>query len=110
MLPWTVNLAYVLPVRHLSHNWDVTWVGLDVAEMIAMVMTGVFGLRKSKLIVLSAAATGTLLIVDAWFDTLSSSASNREMALILAAGVEIPLAIISFAISYKFLVRHIKKS
>jgi hypothetical protein len=109
MLPWTVNLAYVLPVRHLADHWDITWVGVDVGEIFTMLLTFVFAVRHSKLIVISAAATGTLLIVDAWFDTLSSSSTARYKAIILAAAVEIPLAIISYGIAYSALVRHTSK-
>ena len=49
-----------------------------------------------------AAATGTLLLVDAWFDIiLESHADELRNAIMLAVFAEIPIALLCFWIAYR---------
>lgn len=107
LVPWTVYLAISLPERHLSRHWDVAWVGLDVAIMISLLATGFYAKIKSSLVILSATITATLLIVDAWFDVISSKQGPQlSEAIILAIVIEIPLAIGSFVLALTTLRRN----
>lgn len=93
MLPWVAGLALVLPVQAEAAHYDAAWVGFDVALCAALLRTGWLAQRGREHIELTAAITGTLLVVDAWFDTVT--ASNRHaflVALLLAVCVELPIA------------------
>ena len=94
LVPWTLYLAATLPSRHVQQNYyDVAWAGFDVALAAAIVATAV-GVFWRKLWVQSATAcAATLLVVDAWFEVLSSSpGGDRTQAVLLAAFAELPMA------------------
>ena len=106
LVPWTVYLAVTLPSRHLQTNYyDVAWGGFDVALAGVLLATGV-GLLRSRLWVEStAAAAGTLLLCDAWFDVLTSSGlRGRTQAGLLAVFIELPMAVVCFAVA-----RHVEE-
>src|SRR5579864_82456 len=97
-VPWTVFLGITLPTHHLSHHWDVSWVGLDLTIVAMLLLNALFSYRESKWLVMSATATSTLLITDAWFDVMSEHSGHPlTEAIILAILVEIPLAILTFS-------------
>ncbi len=101
LIPWTVYLSLALPEHHLSRNWDITWVGLDIALIISILATGLLAKLKSIYMITTAIITGTLLLTDAWFDILSYRAGSRGFneALIMAAFGEIPVALMSFLLA-----------
>jgi hypothetical protein len=101
-IPWTFYLALTLPTRHIAHHWDVAWVGLDTGLIIMLTATAIFAYRKSRWVVVAATATTTLLIVDAWFDVWTArSGKGFVSALVLALGVELPLAIITGTLAFR---------
>ena len=100
LLPWIVYLAYSLPPRQVSPNYDVGWAGFDVILLMALAGTGYFALRRSRYLAMAATATATLLIVDAWFDVMTSPPGQRLEAIALAAVVELPLAAVCAWLSH----------
>lgn len=97
LLPWTVYLGLSLPDRTTAAHWDAAWVGLDVMEVIALGLTAWFAYRRSTWVELTAAVTGTLLIVDAWFDvTTAQGTTELVQAIVTAVVIELPLAGLSF--------------
>lgn len=93
LVPWTVRLAGALPTSYLVSNWDVTWVGFDLALLVALTSTGLAGWRRHPLAQPMAVLTATLLGCDAWFDvTTAATAGDRVLGVLLAALVELPLA------------------
>ena len=108
LIPWTAYLSWVLPRRHLSPHWDISWVGLDIGILLTLLATALLARRKSRWVAISATMVGTLLLADAWFDTMSSRV-NRGLgqALFLALFVELPVAAMSFTIAYRVLDKNI---
>lgn len=101
LIPWTLWLTFTLPSRHVTHNYDITWVGFDVALTAAFAATAWAAVRKSQWLMAFAAALGTMLLCDVWFDvTTSSGASERIEALLEAGFAELPLAAICGYIVY----------
>jgi hypothetical protein len=92
LLPWTIYLAYSLPSRQVSADYDVAWAGFDVMLMVALASTGYFALRRSRYLATAAAATAALLLVDAWFDVMTSLPGQRLDPVAEAVLVELPLA------------------
>jgi hypothetical protein len=93
LIPWTIYLAIALPSRQLSRHYDVAWAGFDVMLLAALGASAYFALRRSPYLALSTSAAGTMLVVDAWFDILTSRAgADRMMAIVFAVGIELPLA------------------
>jgi hypothetical protein len=94
MLPWVAGLVFILPTRHEASNYGFSWIGFDLALCGMLMRTGWLAQKGREHIELSAAITGTLLVVDAWFDVVTAD-SHREfaIALVLALGAELPLAV-----------------
>jgi hypothetical protein len=92
LLPWIVYLAYSLPSRQVSADSDVAWAGFDAILLIALASTGYFALRRSRYLATAAAAAATLLIVDAWFDVMTTLPGQRLEPVARAVLVELPLA------------------
>ncbi|ETA71127.1 hypothetical protein [Actinospica robiniae] len=92
-LPWTAGLAVVLPSSERTAHYDVSWAGFDLMLCALLLYTGWNTLRRREQSELSAAMTGTLLIVDAWFDVLGAPDTDQFLtALAMALLVELPLA------------------
>ena len=100
LLPWTVWLTWVLPSRHVTDHWDLAWAGFDAALTVAVALTGIGVYRRAPWLQGAAAAAGTMLLADAWFDiTLSSGGASRMGAVAEALVSEIPLALLAFWIA-----------
>jgi len=100
LIPWIVYLGLSLPTRQLSHHYDIAWVGFDVFELIALAATGFLALRRSRYLAITSAAAAALLVVDAWFDVLTSPRHQVFGSIALAVFIEIPLACVCGWLSY----------
>jgi hypothetical protein len=101
LVPWTLWLTFSLPMQRVAHNYDIAWVGFDVALLAAFAGTSWAAYRGSHWLVPLAAATGTMLVCDAWFDVVTSHGGDERLeSLLTAAFVELPLAAICAYIVY----------
>ncbi len=100
LIPWTAYLAATLPAREESANYGAAWAGFDVLLLATLAATGYFALRRSRYLAMAAAATATLLVVDAWFDCMTTPWPQRWESMLLAALVELPLATVCLWLSY----------
>lgn len=93
LIPWTLYLTFTLPARHVTHHYDLAWVGFDVALFAAFGGVAWSAVRRSTLLVPFAAATGTMLLCDAWFDVVTSQTGGEMWEAVgLAVFGELPLA------------------
>jgi hypothetical protein len=93
LVPWTLWLTFSLPSRHITDDYDLAWVGFDIALAAAFGATAWATLRVSEWLVPLAAVTGTMLVCDAWFDIVTSSGGkDRLQAILEAVFGELPLA------------------
>ncbi|MFF4486958.1 hypothetical protein ACFY0F_10755 [Streptomyces sp. NPDC001544] len=93
MLPWLLVLGAALPATPRVPHWSAAWVGLDALEALGLTATGVLLLRRNPRRALAAAATAALLIVDAWFDIVTSApGAELAAAIAMAAVAELPMA------------------
>lgn len=100
LLPWTIYLGLSLPEHHLSAHWDVSWVGLDIGLILGLSATGLLAYLHSVWVTITATTTGSLLLVDAWFDVMSERRpSDFHQALFLAIVVELPLSALSYYVA-----------
>jgi hypothetical protein len=106
LLPWLYVLATSLPATATASHWPVAWVGLDALEAAGLIATGVLAALDDRRHALTAAATATLLVVDAWFDT-TTAAAGRDLAtaVAMAVCVELPLAVLCAALAVRALRR-----
>jgi len=100
LVPWTVYLGYTLPDRQLSPHYNIAWVGFDVILLVVLAATGIFALRRSLYLAMAATAAATLLVVDAWFDVMTSPGSQFLESLATALLIELPLAVVCGWLAY----------
>jgi 4-amino-4-deoxy-L-arabinose transferase-like glycosyltransferase len=102
MLPWTIWLASSLKPHQVTERWDLAWSGFDTALAVAFLLTAFAAWQRSPWVGALAAATGTLLVTDAWFDIVLESHSDQlRKAIFLAVFAELPLAALCFWIAYR---------
>ncbi|NNM46192.1 hypothetical protein [Knoellia koreensis] len=91
--PWVVFLAIRLPSDRAATHYDLAWAGFDLGLVAALAATSYAALRVGAWLPVAAAVTGTMLVVDAWFDVVTApTPDERWIALAMAALVELPLA------------------
>jgi hypothetical protein len=114
LLPWAIWLSASLKPHHVTDSWDLAWSGFDVGLALCFCGTAVAAHRRSPWVGALAAATGTLLLVDAWFDIVLESHGSEQMTAILEAGIfEIPMAVFCYGIAYRterFLAKVVQQS
>jgi hypothetical protein len=102
MVPWTIYLAYSLPRRDITTHYDVMWVGFNALLVLVLGRVAWLAYHRRSQVEIPAAILATLLIVDAWFDIMTASNSSElTRALVLAAFVEIPTAIVSLSLVWR---------
>lgn len=94
LVPWTVYLGVSLPNRYVARHWTLTWVGFDVVLIAMFAITALLGMLRRQLVVLTAFASGLLLLCDAWFDVTTANAHDRPLSLATAVLAEGPIAIL----------------
>lgn len=97
LVPWSIYLFAELPDHTIAHHWSIAWGGFDIALAGGLAGTAICVARRSFSTQLFATVTGTLLVVDAWFDVLTAGSDGAEaFAIGTAAIVEVPLAVLCF--------------
>ncbi len=95
LLPWLVVLAAGLPQAAGTGHGRTVWIGLDALESLGLIGTGLLAGRGHRLHPLTATATATLLVADAWFDTMTAApGTDLVSAVAMAFGAELPLAVL----------------
>ena len=95
MLAWIIYLRFALPHSYMAQNWRLAWIGFDSFLFISLISTYLSESRKSIKKIPFAITSATLLVIDAWFDVITSRAGgDRDLAILLALTIEIPLAIV----------------
>lgn len=94
-VPWVVFLAATLPRHATLAHYRGVWVGFDIGLVGVLATTAVLALRGRPQVALAATAAATMLLVDAWFDVMTTpGGSGLVVSVLLALCVEIPLALI----------------
>jgi len=101
LVPWALWLTFSLPSRHVTHHYDLAWVGFDIALAVAFAATATAAARCSRWLVPLAAVTATMLVCDAWFDIVTSDGGGERVEAVLEAVLgELPLAALCAFIVY----------
>lgn len=92
MIPWIGYLAMTLPQKYVAHNWPATWIGFDILLVGFMAATAVLGYLRRQLLILTAFATGVLLVCDAWFDLMTAKPEDAAVSVVTAILIQVPMA------------------
>ncbi|MEU8030854.1 hypothetical protein AB0C13_19805 [Streptomyces sp. NPDC049099] len=92
LMPWTVVLALTLPGSTEVDNWPLAWIGLDVLMATGCAATALLGLRGDTRARLTASATASVAVLDAWFDITTAGTGAPLAEALLCAVAEGALA------------------
>jgi hypothetical protein len=94
-VPWVVFLAITLPRHATFAHYRGVWVGFDTALVAVLALTAYMAWRGRPWVALTATAAATMLMVDAWFDVMTTPRGHGLLlSWVLAILVELPLAAI----------------
>jgi hypothetical protein len=100
LVPWIFNLAQNLPSKHVTHHWDLVWVGFDGIMLFVIFLTLYFMMKQLVWVVISASVLATLFMIDAWFDILTSRPGREQKESIAFGIIEITLGILTYWLVY----------
>lgn len=98
---WTIYIGWRLPRHYVANHWDLAWVGLDVAQVIMLLLAAWAAWKRRALLISFAIASATLLVIDAWFDVTTARRGDVIQSLLMAFLLEIPLAVILLWVSQR---------
>lgn len=101
---WTVYLAWRLPRHYTANHWDLAWVGLDSAQVLMLLLSAWAAWRRRAILILFSCASGSLLLVDAWFDVTTTRYDEIAQS-ILSLVIEVPSAFVLFWIAGRMVKR-----
>jgi len=92
-VPWVIFLAVTLPHHATFAHYRAVWVGFDSGLIAVLALTALLAWWARPEVALTSTAAATMLLVDAWFDVMTTPARHGLlMAVVLAVLVELPLA------------------
>jgi hypothetical protein len=104
LVPWIVVLGLTLPPRYVANHWTLAWVGFDVALLCALAVTAWAAWRRRQIVIVAALVTGTMLVIDAWFDIVTDSTTrDLVISLVTAVFAELPLAALAFTGAFRLI-------
>lgn len=92
LVPWMLRLGRVLPEKSVAHNWPLAWIGLDALMATGCASTALLIHRSDGRAQLTAVATATVCVLDAWFDVTTSAPGAALAESLLCAVGELSLA------------------
>lgn len=102
LIPWLIVMAAELPPTATARHWGAAWAGLDAMEVIGLLATGALLARRDDRGRLTAMATATLLVADAWLDVMTAPAGHGQViAIAMAALGEVPVAAVCTAVALR---------
>jgi hypothetical protein len=93
LVPWIGLLIEQLHGQAGKRSFNSSWVGLDVLEVVCLLLVARLLSRRSRATSPVAAATAAILCLDAWFDTMSAAPKlPYAESIAMACFAELPLA------------------
>ncbi|MFF7406060.1 hypothetical protein [Streptomyces murinus] len=93
LVPWMAVLAMTLPGRTTVDHWPLAWIGLDVLMAAGCAATALLGLRADPRARLTASATASTAVLDAWFDITTAASGTALLQAVGCALAEAALAV-----------------
>jgi hypothetical protein len=104
LIPWIVVLFTSSQKVAVTKHSQLTWGGFDCFLVLGFALTAYRIATRSPRGAITAAATGTMLFIDAWFDVLTSRRPIDQLtAVLMAVFAEIPCGLICFHVARRII-------
>jgi len=101
---WIGVIAVTLPRYYRAGGWRGAWVGFDIAELGAFVVTGWAAWKRRQILIICLVVLATLLCCDAWFDVvLNARTKGFVFSLLSALLIELPLAAVAILLARRLM-------
>jgi len=91
-----------LPSSYRAEHWDLAWVGFDIGMAATLLATSWALWNKRQAAIPGAMVSTTLLIIDSWFDVVTSTPGwDFKIAFVSAFLIELPAAFLLLRFSSK---------
>jgi hypothetical protein len=91
---WVFELGAVLQGQAQVRNWSSVWVGLDLLEIVGLIVTALLMKRRSAFLAPAAAMTATAFALDAWFDVMTALPGGAWYESLASAALgEVPMTV-----------------
>ena len=93
---WIGVLEVTLPRLYRANGWQAAWVGFDIGLFLVFLATAWAAWQRRQVLIACLMVLATLLVCDAWFDTMLDYGTKGFMVSLLSALlVELPLAAVA---------------
>lgn len=99
LIPWIVLMFTVPRAVNVPRHWVLVWGGFDCFLVLGFAVTAFRLITRSPRGAVTSAMTGTMLLIDAWFDVLTTHRGGQVVSILMALFAEIPCAMICFYVS-----------
>jgi hypothetical protein len=99
LIPWIVLMFTVPRAVNVPPHWVLVWGGFDCFLVLGFAVTAFRLITRSPRGAVTSAMTGTMLLIDAWFDVLTTHRGGQVVSILMALFAEIPCALICFYVS-----------
>ena len=99
LIPWIVLMFTVPREVNVPQHWVLVWGGFDCFLVLGFAVTAFRLITRSPRGAVTSAMTGTMLLIDAWFDVLTTHRGGQFISILMAVFAEIPCALICFYVS-----------
>jgi hypothetical protein len=99
LIPWIALMFTVPQDVNVGKHGVLVWGGFDCFLVLGFAVTAFRLITRSPHGAVTAAMTGTMLLIDAWFDVLTTHRGGVWVSILMAVFAEIPCAVICFAVS-----------
>ncbi len=100
LIGWIVFLVDALPSSYRAEHWDLAWVGFDIGMVTVLLATSWALWNKRQAAIPGAMVSGTFLVIDSWFDVVTSNPGlDFKIASASALLIELPAAVLLFRFS-----------
>ena len=99
LIPWIALMFTVPQDVNVGKHGVLVWGGFDCFLVLGFAVTAFRLITRSLHGAVTAAMTGTMLLIDAWFDVLTTHRGGVWVSILMAVFAEIPCAVICFAVS-----------
>lgn len=103
LIPWIVLMFTVPQIADVPRRWEVVWGGFDCFLVLGFAVTAFRLITRSPRGAVTAAMTGTMLLIDAWFDVLTTHRGGQIISILMAVFAEIPCALICFYVTRRII-------
>jgi hypothetical protein len=97
---WIAYLLEALPDSYRANHWKIAWVGFDFGMAVVLLVTSWALWKRRQVAIPGAMVSATFLVIDSWFDVVTSNTGwDQRLAIASAIFIEIPAAFILFRFS-----------